>query len=66
MCSHQEWESLRRRFEAVDEDQVLEFAADVAARIDAFVEHLTSRGCRPEDVDWVRRRGRRSRTDWVA
>jgi len=67
MCSHQEWESLRRRFQqAVDEGQLREFVADATARIEAFVDELKSRSCAPEDVDWVCGRGRRSRTEWVA
>ena len=67
MCSHQEWESLRRRFQqAVDEGQLREFVADATARIEAFVDELKSRACAPEDADWVCGRGRRSRTEWVA
>jgi hypothetical protein len=66
MCSHQEWESLRRRFqEAVDEGELREFVADAVSRVAAFVEELRSRGCAPGDADWVRGRGRRSRTEWV-
>ena len=67
MCSQQEWESLRRRFEdAVDDGRLREFAADAVASIEAFVEELRSRACAPEGADWVRGRGRRSRTEWVA
>lgn len=67
MCSQQAWESLGRRFEdAVDEGQLREFAADALARIEAFVEELRCRACAPEGADWVRGRGRRSRTEWVA
>jgi hypothetical protein len=67
MCSQQEWESLRRRFEdALDEGQLREFAANALASIEAFVEELRSRGCAPEGADWVRGRGRCSRTEWVA
>ena len=67
MCSQQEWESLRRRFEdAVDEGQLRELAADALASIEASVEELRSRACAPESADWVRARGRRSRTEWVA
>jgi hypothetical protein len=67
MCSHQDWESLRRRFQqAIDEGEVREFVADAVTRIEAFVEELGSRGCAPEDDSWVRGCGRRSRTEWVA
>jgi hypothetical protein len=67
MCTNQEWERLRPRFEeAVDEGQLREFVADAAARIEAFVDELTSRACAPHDADWACGRGRRSRTEWVA
>jgi hypothetical protein len=67
MCSHQEWESLRRRFqEAVDEGELRDFVADAVTRVEAFVVDLKSRTCAPEDDDWVRGCGRRSRTEWVA
>ena len=67
MCSHREWDSLRRRFEeAVDESELRDFAADAVTRVEAFVEELKSRGCAPEDADWPRGCGRRSRTEWVA
>jgi hypothetical protein len=68
MCSYQDWESLRRRFqEAVDKGEVREFVADGMSRVEAFVEELLqSSGCAPEGADWVHGCGRRSRTDWVA
>jgi hypothetical protein len=67
MCSHQEWESFRRRFqEAVDEGELRLLAADAVARFEAFVDELKRRACVPEDPDWVRGSGRRSRTEWVA
>jgi hypothetical protein len=68
MCSHQDWESLRRRFEeAVDKGEVREFVAEGMSRVDAFVEELLqSRGCAREGADGVRGCGRRSRTEWVA
>jgi hypothetical protein len=67
MCSHQEWESLRRRFqEAIEEGELREFVADAAARVETFVDELRRRSCVPEDADWVRRRGQRSRTEWIA
>ena len=67
MCSHQEWESLRRRFqEAVDEDELREFVADAAARVEAFIEDLKRRACAPENADWACGRGRWSRAEWVA
>jgi hypothetical protein len=67
MCSHQEWESLRRRFQhAVDEGELREYVADAVTRVEAFVEELTSRTCASEDPDWFHGCSRRSRTDWVA
>ena len=67
MCSHQEWQSLRRRFEeAVEDGELREFVADAVIRVEAFVEELKSRGCASEDADWLRGCGRRSRTEWVA
>ena len=67
MCSYQEWERLTRRFRAaVDEDRLREFVADAAACVEAFVDELKSQACAPEDAEWVRGRGRRSRTEWVA
>jgi hypothetical protein len=67
MCSHQEWESLRRRFrEAVDERHLRELVADALVRIEAFVDELKDRACSPEDAGRVRGYGRRSRTEWVA
>jgi hypothetical protein len=67
MCSQQEWESHRRRFEdALDDGQLRELVADALASLEAFVEELRSRACVPEGADWVRGRSRRSRTDWVA
>jgi len=67
MCSHQDWDDLRRRFqEVIDEGELREFVADAMTRVESFVEELKSRGCVPEDADWVRGRGRRSPTEWVA
>ena len=67
MCSQQQWESLRHRFEdALDNGQLRELVADALAGIETCVEELRSRTCAPEGADWVRGRGRRSRTDWVA
>jgi hypothetical protein len=66
MCSHQEWERLRRRFEdAVDEGEVREFVADAVGRLEAFVDELKGRACAPEDSEWVRGCGRRSRAERV-
>ena len=60
MCSQQERESLRRRFEdALDEGQVREFVAEALASVEAFVEELKRRACAPEGADWVRGRSRR-------
>ena len=67
MCSQQEWESVRRRFEdALDEGQLRELAADAIASLEGLVGEIRSWACGPEGADWVRGRGRRSRTEWVA
>jgi hypothetical protein len=67
MCSHQEWDSLRRRLQdTLGEGELKEFVADAVARFEAFVEELRTRACAPDDADWVQGCGRRSRTDWVA
>ena len=67
MCSYQEWERVARLVqEAVDEGQLREFAADAVARVEAFLDDLKSCGCAQEDAGWVRGRGRRSGTEWVA
>jgi hypothetical protein len=67
MCNHQEWESLRRRFQdAVDEGELREFVAEAVTRIETFVDELKSRACAPEDAEWRRGCGRQSRTEWVA
>lgn len=66
MCSHEEWETFRRRFdEGIGEGQVREFVVEAAARIEAFVEELKGRACAPEDADRACGRGRRSRSQWV-
>jgi hypothetical protein len=67
MCSYQEWEKVARRFQqAVDDGHVREFVANAAARVGALIDELKSEACPPEDTDWVREHGRRSRTEWVA
>ena len=67
MCSQQEWESLRCRLGyALDEGELRAFVSDAVASIEAVVKELKSRVCAPDDADWVRGRGRRSRTEWVA
>ena len=67
MCTYQEWERVTRRVqEAVDEGQLREFLADAAARAEAIVDDLKRRACTQEDPRWIRGRGRRSRTEWVA
>ena len=67
MCSYQEWERLARRVnQAVDQGQLREFVAEAVACVESLVDELRSRACAPEDADGVRRRGRRSRTEWVA
>jgi hypothetical protein len=67
MCSYQEWERFTRRIQqAVDEDELREFVADAAARIEAFAEELKSRARAPAGADWARGCGRRSRNEWVA
>jgi hypothetical protein len=67
MCTYEEWESLRRRVQdAVEEGELREFVADALAHAEAFVQELKRRACAPEDAEWARRRGARSRTEWVA
>jgi hypothetical protein len=67
MCGQQQGESLRRRFEdVVDEGQLRALVAEALASIEAFVDELRSRACPPDGADWVRGRGRCSRTEWVA
>jgi hypothetical protein len=67
MCSHQEWDSLKRWLhEAVDEGELREFVGDAVTRIEAFAKELKSRACAPEEADRARGCGRRARTEWVA
>jgi hypothetical protein len=67
MCTHEEWEGLRRRFQgAIDEGELREFVADTVARVAAFVDELGSRACAAQGADWARGCGRRSRAEWVA
>ena len=67
MCSYEEWESLRRRFQhAVDDGQLRDFVEDAAARFEALLDDLKGRGCQAHDAEWARGRGRHSRTEWVA
>jgi hypothetical protein len=66
MCSHEGWETFKRRFdEGIGERQVREFVVEAAAGIEAFVEELKGRACAPEDADRACGRGRPSRTQWV-
>jgi hypothetical protein len=66
MCTYHHWERLRRGFlEAVDEDQLREFVADAAARVEALVDEFRSRASGVENADWVCGRGRRSGAEWV-
>jgi hypothetical protein len=67
MCSHQEWESLTRRFQgALDDGELRELVADAVARVEAFVDEIKSRSCEPRHADWGCGRGRRSQSEWVA
>jgi hypothetical protein len=67
MCNHEEWQNVRRRVEqAVDENQLRELVEDAAARVEALMDQLKRSGCWSQDAEWVRGRGRRSRTEWVA
>jgi hypothetical protein len=66
MCSHAEWEHLARRVEeSIDEGHLRDFVSDAAARLQALIDEIMSCGCAPENAEWVRGRGRRSRTEWV-
>ncbi|HET7049394.1 MAG TPA: hypothetical protein VFI54_14120 [Solirubrobacteraceae bacterium] len=65
MCSYQEWERLSRGFrEAVDEDQMREFVANAARRVEALVEWL-KRAAADENPDCACGRGRRAPAEWV-
>jgi len=66
MCSYAEWERLVRRVEeTVGEGHVRDLVSDAAARIDALIDEIMGRACAPENAEWVRGRGRRSRPEWV-
>jgi hypothetical protein len=65
MCSHAEWENLRRKVEGVDERAVREFFSDAAARIDALIDEFATWACRPEN-EWIRRQWRgRPGPEWI-
>ncbi len=67
MCSSKEWERVARRVhERVDEDQVREFVAGAAARVEALIDELGCWACQPEGTNWVRGRGRRTWREWIA
>ncbi len=67
MCSYKEWERLARLIdERVDQRQVREFVAEAASRMQELVDELGCWACQPDDTDWVRSRGRRSWSEWVA
>jgi hypothetical protein len=66
MCSCAEWENLVRRVEeAVEEGRVRDAVSDAADRIDALIDEIMGWACAPENAEWVRGRGRRSRPEWV-
>ena len=66
MCSCAEWENLVRRVEeAVEEGRVRDVVSDAAGRMDALIDEIMGWACAPEDAEWVRGRGRRSRPEWV-
>jgi hypothetical protein len=67
MCSQQEWEGLRRRFqEPINEVELRQLVADAVTCIETIVEELKSRARAPGDANWASMCGRRSRTEWVA
>jgi len=66
MCSYAEWENLVRRVEeAVEEGQVRDLVSDAAARVDALIDSVLGWSCAPDNADWLRACGPRSRREWV-
>ena len=66
MCSHAEWEKLRRRVEdAVESEDLRSLMSEAAARVEALVDEIKLWTCASENAEWIRRCGRRSRPDWV-
>jgi hypothetical protein len=66
MCSHAEWENVRRRVEdAVESEELREFLSEAAARFEALVDELKDWTCAGENAEWTRRCRSRSRAQWV-
>jgi hypothetical protein len=66
MCSSAEWEGFVRRVEeAVEEADFRDLLSDAAARVDVLLDEIMGWACAPENAEWVRGRGRRSRPEWV-
>jgi hypothetical protein len=66
MCSHAEWEKLRRMVEdAVDSEDLRDFLSEAAVRVEALLDEIKDRTCATENTEWVHRRQQRSRAQWV-
>ena len=61
MCSHAEWEKLRRRVEdAVESEDLRSFMSEVAARVEVLIDEIKLGTCASENAEWIRRCDRRS------
>jgi hypothetical protein len=66
MCSHADWERLRRGVEdTVNSEDLRELMSEAAARIETLIDEIKVWTCAPEDAERVRRCQRRSRSEWV-
>jgi hypothetical protein len=66
MCSCAEWESLVRRLEeAIEDGRARDVVSDAAGRIDVLIDEIMGWARAPEQAEWVRGPGRRSRPEWV-
>jgi hypothetical protein len=66
MCGHAEWEQFAHRVEeSLDEGPLRDLVSDATAGVQALIDEIMSCACAPENAEWVRGRGRRSRPEWV-
>jgi hypothetical protein len=66
MCSHEEWQKLRRSFEqTVEAGDLRDLVSEAAARVEALIDELKIWTCPAENAEWVRGSRRRSRPEWV-
>jgi hypothetical protein len=66
MCSHPEWDKLRRQVEdAIESEDLRYLISEAAAQLEGLIEEIKVWGCKAENPEWVRRRQRRSRPEWV-